>query len=212
LKMDSVQVGLGEQVVIPVYLHNTGYISDIKFAFQLENHDERKVEYDSFSVAGLRTSYFAYKSLVGENRNTQQFAISLRPTLVGTPDYLPPDTGAIVKLYLTVHTTATPNQLVTIDTATAAGHSPVIVTPYGNYWPVLTVGKVAVRACLRGDANCDGQIKISDLTVIIAYLFQGGPEPDPRGGDVNGDGTIAIADVTYLVNYLFRGGPPPIED
>jgi hypothetical protein len=73
---------------------------------------------------------------------------------------------------------------------------------------------------LRGDANCDGTVSVSDVVYLINYLFKGGPwcwcdSVDPldchKGpGDANCDGTVSVSDVVYLINYLFKGGSPPI--
>jgi hypothetical protein len=61
-----------------------------------------------------------------------------------------------------------------------------------------------------GDANGDGQIDISDVILLINYLFIGGSPPEPlSGGDANGDCLVDIADVVYLTNYLFVGGSIP---
>jgi hypothetical protein len=69
---------------------------------------------------------------------------------------------------------------------------------------------VVLATFLRGDADGDGQISISDVIYLVNYLFIGGPEPMPfEAGDATGDGEVNISDVIYLVNYLFSGGPPP---
>lgn len=63
---------------------------------------------------------------------------------------------------------------------------------------------------LRGDANGDEEVTISDAVFLINYIFKNGPAPDPiQAGDANSDGEIGIVDVVYLVNYLFKNGPPP---
>ncbi len=63
---------------------------------------------------------------------------------------------------------------------------------------------------IRGDANGNGVITISDAVYLINYLFTGGPAPNPLWtGDANCDGVVDIADVVYLINYLFMGGQPP---
>ncbi len=67
-----------------------------------------------------------------------------------------------------------------------------------------------------GNGSSDGWVNISDLTYLVAYVFQGGPLPPcPEEADVDGSGqsgTLAdIADITYLVSYLFMGGlEPPV--
>ena len=61
----------------------------------------------------------------------------------------------------------------------------------------------------RGDVNCDGEVRISDVTALINYLLSG----DATGiileaADCNADGQVKIADVTALINYLLRGTWP----
>jgi len=63
---------------------------------------------------------------------------------------------------------------------------------------------------LKGDANGDWKINLSDVIYLANYLLKGGPEPQPlESGDVNCDDKINLGDVIYLANYLFKGGPPP---
>ena len=65
-------------------------------------------------------------------------------------------------------------------------------------------------APLRGDANSDGKVTISDVVFVVNYLFKGGPAPNPLSiGDVNCDSSVNVSDVVYLVTYLFKGGPAP---
>ncbi len=63
---------------------------------------------------------------------------------------------------------------------------------------------------IRGDADDDSAVTVSDVVYLINYLFKGGPPPSPlEKADTNCDTQIGVADVVYLINYLFRGGPPP---
>jgi hypothetical protein len=67
-----------------------------------------------------------------------------------------------------------------------------------------------VVAAKRGDANNDRSIDVSDVVLIINYLFKEGTPPAIfETGDVNCDEKIDVADVVYLINYLFRGGSAP---
>ena len=60
------------------------------------------------------------------------------------------------------------------------------------------------------DVDLSGAINVSDLTYLVARLFQGGPPPPCRGEtDVDGSGLLNVSDLTYLVAYLFQGGPDP---
>jgi hypothetical protein len=63
---------------------------------------------------------------------------------------------------------------------------------------------------MRGDANGDWVVSVTDVVYLINYLFIGGPGPEVwQTGDANCDETINVSDVVYLINYLFISGPPP---
>ncbi|MDH3891997.1 MAG: thrombospondin type 3 repeat-containing protein [candidate division Zixibacteria bacterium] len=76
---------------------------------------------------------------------------------------------------------------------------------------VSTDGPCCVK---RGDINHDGGeiLDISDLTYIIDFMFQGGPEPvcfDEGDVDASGTPPIDISDLLYLIDFMFVGGPEP---
>jgi hypothetical protein len=76
--------------------------------------------------------------------------------------------------------------------------------------PSLTDSITFVLKALRGDANGDGKVTVSDVVFLVNYLFKGGPAPVPlESGNANCDTKVTVSDVVYLVNYLFKGGPPP---
>lgn len=63
---------------------------------------------------------------------------------------------------------------------------------------------------LRGDANSDGNVSLSDIVYLISYLFKFGSAPAPiQSGDANCDGKVSLSDIVYLIAYLFKQGPPP---
>jgi len=66
-----------------------------------------------------------------------------------------------------------------------------------------------------GDMDASGgDVNIADLTYLVAYLFQGGPDPVPLAAgniDCSTSEEPNIADLTYMVAYLFSGGPYPCE-
>jgi len=87
-------------------------------------------------------------------------------------------------------------------------------------WGSKVLREVPAPTCcsIRGDVNHDGSdpVDIADVVFLIAYMFNGGPEPPcseagvfPEA-DVNGDGGPPdIADLVYLAHYMFAQGPPP---
>ncbi len=77
---------------------------------------------------------------------------------------------------------------------------------------------------LRGDANADGGVDLSDSVRILLYLFNQGREPNClSSADVDDTGQLEITDAVYLLNFLFLAaewppspsracGPDPTED
>jgi len=79
-------------------------------------------------------------------------------------------------------------------------------------WPYnYDITTIVYVQFLRGDANHDGIVNVSDVVYLISYLFKGGPAPIPSTivGDANCDGKVTVADAVSLIYYLFKGGPKP---
>ena len=63
---------------------------------------------------------------------------------------------------------------------------------------------------IRGDANDDGVIDLSDFVFTQEWLFVGGsPAPCWDAGDVDDTGIVDLTDVIYSQNFQFFGGPAP---
>ncbi len=60
------------------------------------------------------------------------------------------------------------------------------------------------------DLDHSRSVNITDLTILVSFLFQGGDTPDPFSlADVDGDCAVNVSDLTLLVAYLFQGGTAP---
>jgi hypothetical protein len=65
---------------------------------------------------------------------------------------------------------------------------------------------------LRGDANADGGLDLSDAIWTLGYLFVDAARHPLRcedAADTNDDGDLDITDPIYLLQHLFQGGPAP---
>ena len=69
---------------------------------------------------------------------------------------------------------------------------------------------VAKTMLQHGDSDFSGQIDVSDITYLVAFLFTNGSSPIPvlEAGDFDCDSKIRITDLTAMVAYLFTGGEP----
>ncbi|HWR82173.1 MAG TPA: hypothetical protein VN285_02610 [Candidatus Deferrimicrobium sp.] len=70
--------------------------------------------------------------------------------------------------------------------------------------PFAAIGQITISGLISGDADFNGILDVSDLTFLVAYLFQGGATPPAVGtADVDHNGKFNIADVVALVELLF---------
>ncbi|HVP06834.1 MAG TPA: M1 family aminopeptidase [Candidatus Acidoferrum sp.] len=69
---------------------------------------------------------------------------------------------------------------------------------------------IAPHLILPGDMNLDGTVDISDMSILIDYLFLGGQPPVVKNtADVDASCAIDISDISYMVDFLFFAGPGP---
>lgn len=67
-----------------------------------------------------------------------------------------------------------------------------------------------INTFLRGDANGDKEVDLSDAVALLLYLFGGGAAPVPlAAGDFDGNAVHEVTDGIYLLTFLFLGGPAP---
>jgi hypothetical protein len=62
----------------------------------------------------------------------------------------------------------------------------------------------------RGDSNLDGSIDLSDVIVLLDFLFRGRRSiPCASAADADDNGELDISDGIRIVNFLFISGSPP---
>jgi len=82
--------------------------------------------------------------------------------------------------------------------------------PAGALLLFCVSGLRAQAHMLRGDANHDMDLDVSDPVATLSYLFLGLSEPpclDAADADDSGD--LDVTDAILTINFLFLGGPPP---
>ena len=63
---------------------------------------------------------------------------------------------------------------------------------------------------MRGDANSDATINLTDGVVLLLYLFGNGQLACKDAADTNDSGTLEITDAIIIFGWLFGGnGPDP---
>jgi PKD repeat protein len=198
----------GGQIVKSVSLTNSQNLNEIFVAF--------KIDTSAFSVSldsvtrGSRTSYFEFSNAVTSSNSTKRYTWDLRANDGGGSPPLPPGSGEIMKIYCKVNSLALGGLADIIDSAHNSTYTTTEVSTIMSYSPVISSGEFATKNILRGDANYDFTLDISDLSFIVDRLFNMGPAPVTlQSGDWNSDLAIDISDLNMAVDYLFFNGPGP---
>jgi len=70
---------------------------------------------------------------------------------------------------------------------------------------------VSYETFIRGDANTDGTLDITDPICILSHLFLGSCDLSCLdAADLEDNGAINLSDPIYLLNHLFLGGAEPL--
>ena len=81
-----------------------------------------------------------------------------------------------------------------------------------NQVDTIVRGQRARVKLIRGDANADAVVDLSDAVFTLNYLFQGAVTLCLDALDANDDGAVDITDPIFTLGVLFSGGaviPPP---
>jgi hypothetical protein len=111
----------------------------------------------------------------------------------------------------------------TIDSLPSASHTLTDSLTFGTHywWRVTAFDNTGMSTrspntpdfwtWTLGDLNHSHDVEISDLVMLVDFMFNGGPAPHPLFvADIDGSCTVDISDLVYLVEYMFIGGPAPL--
>jgi hypothetical protein len=202
----------GDSVALPIYFTNDVPVSGFTLGF---SHNSDDIEFTSVDLTGSvipteMQTYFYGRFTPAENQ-----------ILIGAVDVLGTNSigsqtgGLLATLWVQVPS-STPDQIVDLDSiwVTPAGEFIFCVLNGGSITPQYTdcgTADILINPqYICGDADGSGEIDIDDVVYLIAYIFSGGPSPEPLlAGDADCSGDVDIDDVVYLIAYIFSGGPPP---
>lgn len=214
VRVDSVRALRGSHVAIPIFVFTDEPLYGIEITIR---HQSPHLKLDSFSFLGSIHSYLEFKGATFIDGAMAAYAF---PT---SDFFIYPGRGLFGKIYATVSDSAAIGPIA-LDSATVivemVEHSNMFSDlELQTFIPQFRAGKIQVQdsCCVGMKGNIDGSpdegIDISDLTILINYLFL-----DfnyvlvcPEEADVSpetGDGTTDISDLTALVQFLFISATP----
>lgn len=193
----------GDPLVCDVRLKNYAPITSLRLPVKYAGN--MNITLDSVSYVGTRASDFTSKSTVSNDPSSKRFTLQFTDNDGGIPE----GDGTLFRMHFRYNATPPVVGLNDVDTTRYSTLQFSIDTPAGSYAPAIIAGTLNVAGGLRGDANLDGVISVSDPVYLISYIFSGGAAPPVYNGDADASTVVNISDAVYLIAHIFSGGPPP---
>jgi hypothetical protein len=217
LTVGSIAVRPSDSVVqVPIYLLNTEQ-TVAAFQLQIPTSDPFILRFPDEGVIDSTGSDLATWSCGATLLNPDGAIVRIIGSHhIGSEDYIYPDPGERFLLSLNA---------VLVDTMADTlcnylGEIRVDPLPWSIFSDPLGTsldwigynGGYVIKCPVCGDADASLGVDIDDVVYLIAYIFSGGPEPDPyESGDADLSGGVDIDDVVYIISYIFSGGHAPCE-
>ncbi|UCC44504.1 MAG: PKD domain-containing protein [Candidatus Zixiibacteriota bacterium] len=204
----------GEAALV-IYARNNLPLSELVIPIEFSGSVD--LTFDSVSTAGCRSEGFEVVDQVDYDPEARQIAFRMRPRDYGSPLYVNPGSGPVLKMYFqAAGSQATQTEISVgayVDTLQA-----LFVGDRLEYSPETINGSVGIAQCCfnkTGNVNFDPDdvVDIGDLTSLIDYLFISYSEPHCLAeANTDGEGTVDIGDLTGLITYLFIFPYPALAD
>lgn len=198
----------GESMMVSVDMVNSQPIEQMIIPFTFGTDVDLKLDSITF---GARTAYFEELAFLAWDAFNRRYAVQLTADNGGGASPMPEGSGEVLRIWFTIDEMELGGVTTMLDTYSDS-HILEVMTAGKSYPPAVEAGAIGTKYVLRGDANHDLSINVSDVTYLVGYLFGDGTEPVTlQAGDADADLSINVADLTYLTAYLFSGGPAPVS-
>ena len=192
---ESITGFVGSEITLPIVMKNTENIIGMQFDLTLPkgvsivtDEDDEYVftltnrATSSHSVIASKISDGNYRVLVSSLQNSKFKGIE----------------GAIMEATLAIANDMAageyPVKIANIEMSTAQN---IAIRP-GAF-----VSKLTIQDSIPGDANGDGTVSVTDVTMTISYILGQAPDGfNVEAADVNGDGSISVTDVTTIISII----------
>lgn len=192
-----------DPLVCDVRLKNFAPITSLRLPITYAGN--MNIALDSVSYVGTRASDFTTKSIVSNDPSSKRLTLQFTDNEGG----IPVGDDILFRMHFRYNAAPPVTGLNIVDTTRYSTLQFSIATPQGSYAPAIIASTLNVSGGLRGDANLDGVISVSDPVYLINYIFAGGAAPPVYNGDADANAVVNVSDAVYLIAHIFNGGPPP---
>lgn len=193
LSVQPIEVQTGEQTEMVVNL--TGGTSATALQFNLKLPEGVTAETSSITHGSATDGH----TLSVQTLNSGDLLFILY-----SMDLKPFKDGELLRIPVTAGSTETTSsgKLYTVRTAT--------VDAVSHTCAEATFSATVSGAYKLGDANGDGTVSVTDVTMTISHILGKTPAGFNKDAvDINGDGSISVTDVTLMINIILTRGSQP---
>jgi len=188
LSVQPIEVQTGEQTEMVVNL--TGGTSATALQFNLKLPEGVTAETSSITLGSATDGH----TLSVQTLNSGDLLFILY-----SMDLKPFKDGELLRIPVTAGSTETTSsgKLYTVRTATADAVS--------NTCEEVSFSATVSGAYVKGDANGDGTVSVTDVTMTISHILGQTPAGFNKDAvDINRDGSISVTDVTMMIDKILK--------
>lgn len=98
-----------------------------------------------------------------------------------------------------------------IPDSTGLGEHNLVIIIHTSFGEFVIEGGHPLKILGDHDLNQDGRLNVSDLIILVNYMFNDGssPLPSASNADFNCDQILNVSDLVFQVAYMFKDGSLP---
>ena len=192
LAINDAKAFVGKQITVPVELINDSEITGVEFDLLLPEG----ITLEKCKLAGREEDHSIKFSYNEEKGTYKVLIVSLSSyPFIG-------DEGTLLNLVLNVDATMEEGLY-----GYGIMNAKLVTPDEKTFTPADTYAAFFISNTLRGDANGDGVVDVTDVVSVVNYILN---RPSDKfnfnAADVNSDGTVDITDVVGVVNIILQKG------
>jgi hypothetical protein len=202
--VDQALGNAGKTVRVDIFAHN--YLPITRALIPFTWAGNFNVALDSVNTVGTRSAGWT-ASLAQDDSGNKRRSYEINYAVGGPSTFLPPGDGPVLSLFFRTPSNIAQGKSTPIEVLSYGFQVPTFEAQPGIYYGGTIPGSITI--CRGGDVDNDNiGPDISDLTLLISYLYLAGPPP-PVMAKANCDGVtgVDIGDITALIGYMYLNGP-----
>lgn len=196
--LNKASVCYGAQVDFPVFMLNEDFITALQFDLTLPEGVSVGVNEKGKLLVSKTKRCEDHTLSASKQDGSNTYRVLLYSVDMESIDG---NSGAVVNMTIDID-----EDMVTGEYEISISNINLTATDQTKITPADVTCTLTVRDYIRGDANGDGTVDVTDIVAIANHILgQGSHAVNTYAADVNGDGVIDVTDIVGVANLILNG-------